>query len=67
MPPSKTPADHRQAITRALRYLEAPTEVCTLILDNFDCGCKAAKAEGYGDCAAWVLAMANSLAVYGNA
>lgn len=60
-PPAKTPAEHRQAITRVLRSIAAPQDVCDLILDNFDCGCKAAKADGYGDCASQVLTMANSL------
>lgn len=68
MPPSaKTPAEHRQAITRVLRSIDAAPDVCELILDNFDCGCKASRAEGYGDCAGQVLNMANSLSGYGQA
>ncbi|MCX5876632.1 MAG: hypothetical protein NT087_10150 [Deltaproteobacteria bacterium] len=65
--PAKTPADHRQAIVRVLRSIAAAPDVCELILDNFDCACKASRAEGYGDCAGQVLAMANTLTGYGQA
>lgn len=63
----KTTADHRQAIVRVLRSIGAAPDVCELILDNFDCGCKAAKTQGYGDCADKVLAMANSITGCGQA
>lgn len=60
-PPAKTPAEHRQAITRVLRSIAASPDVCELVLDNFDCAVKASRADGYGHCADQVLTMANSL------
>ena len=64
---SKKPEDHRRAIENALRSISAEPDVRALIIDNFNCACKAARAEGYGDCAGQVLSMANSLTGYGKA
>jgi hypothetical protein len=61
MPPAKTPTDHRQALVRVLRSIAAAPDVCELILDNFDCACKASVAAGYGNCAEQVLTMAKAL------
>lgn len=61
MPQPKTPSDHRQAIVRILRSISAAPDVCDLVLDNFDCACKASSKEGYGNCAEQVLTMAKSL------
>jgi Mg2+ and Co2+ transporter CorA len=63
----KKPEDHRRAIVNVLRSISAEPDVCELVLDNFDCACKAAKEEGYGNCADQVLTMANSLNAYGDA
>lgn len=65
MPPPKTQADHRQVITRVLRSIDAPGDVCNLILDNFDCACKVAMVDGYQNCTTHVLNMANSLKPHG--
>lgn len=60
-PPAKTQSEHRQAIVRVLRSIGAAPDICELVLDNFDCACKAARNDGYGHCAEQVLTMANSL------
>ncbi len=67
MPPVKKPEDHRRAIVNVLRSISAAPDAYELVLDNFDCACKAAKAEGYGNCADLVLSMATSLTAYGKA
>ncbi len=67
MPPAKKPEDNRRAIENALRSIGAASDVRELILDNFNCACKTARDEGYGDCASQVLMMAQSLPGYGQA
>lgn len=68
MPPqAKKPEEHRRAIVNALRACGAASDVQELILDNFSCACKAAREEGYDDCANQVLLMAQALPGYGQA
>ena len=64
--PKKT-ADHRRAISNALRSVSTATDVHELILDNFDRACKLAHESGHDDCARKVLAMTSSLTGHGEA
>lgn len=67
MPPAitKKPEDHRRAIENAMRSVGVASDVRDIIIDNFNCACKAAHTAGYEDCAGQVLSMANSLSGYG--